>query len=584
MKAHTRTSPVGRRNRRVAATAAGALAVALVATVPPAHSAVGQPCPAPYPAGSVSPGQPVTGLTVTQGTEPEEFTGEVVGRLEDGLVPGIDLVVVRLSSPEIERAGIWAGMSGSPVYAEDGRLIGAVAYGFAGGASPIAGVTPAAEMLDLLDGATGTPAPAPRVALPRSLRTRVVEAGDASRAQAKSGLAPLRVPVALSGVSAARGLGRLERRLDADRHRLVPMGAAGSARAGDPVEVTPGGNLAASLSYGDVTVAGLGTATAVCAGEVVGFGHPMDATGKARLAMHGAEAVFVQEDPTWGSYKLGNLGAPAGTINQDRLVGIAGPLGARPRTRPIRTNVTYDGRSRTGRTHVVAGDWFSDVAFYHLLGNVDRFIGLGGGSGEVTWRLTGKLEDGREFRVRRHDAAVSRGDVSWRLALDMARPMGRLQWWFDDVALTGMRADLDVSREVVRTRIRGVDTRRNGRWAAVRKGGALHVRAGRDLRLRVALKTPGSPVRRVVLRVPVRDEATGARGVLRVAGGGARFLDKTRGADTAEQLIHGLRRTPSADEVVALLDLPRTAGGNARVERDARAVVSGGLRVPVRIR
>jgi hypothetical protein len=36
-------------------------------------------------------------------------------------------------------------MSGSPVYAADGRLIGAVAYGLAG-ASTIAGITPAADM------------------------------------------------------------------------------------------------------------------------------------------------------------------------------------------------------------------------------------------------------------------------------------------------------------------------------------------------------------------------------------------------------------------------------------------------------
>ena len=40
-------------------------------------------------------------------------------------------------------------MSGSPVYAADGRLVGAVAYGLAG-SSPIAGITPAAEMVKLL--------------------------------------------------------------------------------------------------------------------------------------------------------------------------------------------------------------------------------------------------------------------------------------------------------------------------------------------------------------------------------------------------------------------------------------------------
>ena len=57
------------------------------------------------------------------------------------------MVMMRLSSPEIDRVGgIWQGMSGSPVYAEDGRLIGAVAYGMSWGPSPVAGVTPFADM------------------------------------------------------------------------------------------------------------------------------------------------------------------------------------------------------------------------------------------------------------------------------------------------------------------------------------------------------------------------------------------------------------------------------------------------------
>ncbi len=62
------------------------------------------------------------------------------------------MIVVRTSSDAITTAGgIWFGMSGSPVYDADGHLVGAVAYGLAG-ASPIAGITPAAEMRKLLRG------------------------------------------------------------------------------------------------------------------------------------------------------------------------------------------------------------------------------------------------------------------------------------------------------------------------------------------------------------------------------------------------------------------------------------------------
>ena len=113
-------------------------------TVSAAHSAAATgDCTAPYPISDVTAGQAVHGLTVTQGTTPSPFTGDGLGVLKDGIIPGIDLVMVRLDSTEIQRVGgIWQGMSGSPVYAADGRLIGAVAYGFAAGPSPVAGVTP----------------------------------------------------------------------------------------------------------------------------------------------------------------------------------------------------------------------------------------------------------------------------------------------------------------------------------------------------------------------------------------------------------------------------------------------------------
>ena len=97
-----------------------------------AQAAPAADCKAPYPVASLAGGQPVTGKTVSSGVTPAPFTGEVIGVLDDGIAPGLDMVIVDLDSPAISAAGgIWQGMSGSPVYAGDGRLIGAVAYGLA---------------------------------------------------------------------------------------------------------------------------------------------------------------------------------------------------------------------------------------------------------------------------------------------------------------------------------------------------------------------------------------------------------------------------------------------------------------------
>src|SRR5437588_1404619 len=55
------------------------------------------------------------------------------------------MVLARLSGLNLEKTGVIAGMSGSPVYI-DGKLLGAVAYAWQFGKEPIAGITPFAQM------------------------------------------------------------------------------------------------------------------------------------------------------------------------------------------------------------------------------------------------------------------------------------------------------------------------------------------------------------------------------------------------------------------------------------------------------
>ena len=55
------------------------------------------------------------------------------------------MVLCRLSGLGLEKTGVIAGMSGSPIYI-DGKLLGAVAYAWPYGKEPIAGVTPFCQM------------------------------------------------------------------------------------------------------------------------------------------------------------------------------------------------------------------------------------------------------------------------------------------------------------------------------------------------------------------------------------------------------------------------------------------------------
>ena len=99
-------------------------------------------------------------------------------------------------------------MSGSPVYAADGSLIGAVAYTLSYGSTPIAGITPWEDM----QAHAGTPAAPVHVKVSAAAARKIAATTDVTTAQASSGFRELRAPTVLAGL----GPRALERR------RVVP--------------------------------------------------------------------------------------------------------------------------------------------------------------------------------------------------------------------------------------------------------------------------------------------------------------------------------------------------------------------------
>ncbi|MQA83784.1 MAG: hypothetical protein GEV03_03880 [Streptosporangiales bacterium] len=177
-----------------------------------------------------------SGLTVSKGTTPEPFQVTVQGVLEDGIAPGVDMIVVEADSPTLDRVGgIWAGMSGSPVYADDGRIIGAVAYGFSLGPSKIGGITPAEEMLEVLDDPAQVQATRAKekLALPEAMQRELVASGAASEQQVEQGLGRLPLPLGVSGANEQRLQGMQEEL--ARRGLNVRVYRASAAGARSPV-------------------------------------------------------------------------------------------------------------------------------------------------------------------------------------------------------------------------------------------------------------------------------------------------------------------------------------------------------------
>ena len=519
-----------RRARRLvaaAATTAVALSVAGFASAP-AQSAPDAACPSPYPIdGSATlKGLAVHALTVTSGTTPDSINGSVIGVMDNGIAPGVPMVLVRMdeTNPTVQKYGIWAGMSGSPVYTDDGRLLGAVSYGFSAAPSSIAGVTPAADMEALLtatpgSGSTSTTM-ARHVTLPKTLSRQIVASGAATDAQVSAGASLLKTPFGISGLSAGKRLDQLAQRLHLTGVAMMKSSGGGTTSS-TSIPITPGGNLAASISYGDVTAAGIGTATAVCGNEVLAFGHPMTFAGASRLTMHGADALAIQDDATFGSFKLANIGAPVGVIDQDRMAGLHGVVGTPPGVAPVTSTVTVGTKSRTGMTNISVPDATADLSLAHVVADQDRVLdSVGGGSGTFSYTVNFTRGNGSHQTFRRTDVYADPSDISYGDVWDFANLVYTLaQNDSEKVTIDSVTTMSNLTRTYQHYRLSKVEFHRTSGWHQLHQDRTLLVNPGSVGHFRITLTSPQLGTRRVYENVTFPSTLRGKFGMLQVFGG-----------------------------------------------------------------
>ncbi|MFT4082821.1 MAG: hypothetical protein QM638_09555 [Nocardioides sp.] len=563
------------RRTRVAALATATAVIVTgvsIASGAPAQAADGPTadCATAFPEADLVKDQTVHGLTVTSGTTPSEFTGTVLGVLKGGISASTDMIVMELHSDEIDEAGIWEGMSGSPVYDDTtGELIGAVSYTLSYGETQIAGVTPFAAMQKYLPdggstaGSTGT---RDNVRVQSSaLAHRIADAAGITQAQAAKGFSQLQTPVSVAGVSAKR----VDQAADSDDKALHSKVAAGrlgvSAEDESPGadSLVAGGNLAAAYVYGDVAMAGIGTVTSVCDGGLVGFGHPMDGTGTTSLALLTADAVTIQPDNLNASFKVANLGQVAGIINQDRTPAIAGPLGAGPRVGNVTATSTYDGTSRTGTSYVANREYTADAVFYETVNNSDAITDtpyLKGGS-LATYVVKG-TENGKAFSLTYADRFVSGGDITSETAYpaaDLAYALSLMK----GVTITSVTAKAGYNDNTRSRKITTVQQKRSGTWVTVGKK-PITAKPGGTVTLRVTTSGTGVSTKKQTFSFKVSKRLKGAIGELDVVGGNANYLD-AYGDSTIAKVKKTIAETARHDQVQTNLYL-RKHGVNGNRE------------------
>ena len=341
---------------------------------------------------SVEAGMTGYALTAGPGDVIERFPVEVLGVQFDA-VPGLDLVLIRVSGPFIEASGgVAAGMSGSPVYLLAGNqpaLLGAIGYVFPNSDHHLALVTPIAAMRSEAAGtvpATAFDVPGHGRAVP--VATPVLLSGAGDRAAAL--LAPLFRDGSVSPFS-------------------VQASGAGQSTTPD-FALVPGAAVAVQLMSGAVELSAVGTVTTVEGSRLLAFGHPFLGYGAVSYGLAPAHITTIVSS-TVVPFKLANVGTGSlGAVTLDAPAAVAAVIGAAPATVPLTITLDTGTRQETFTVLLAADErLYPTLTAIATLQLVDRLLRkTTAGHVELAW----EIELGANGRLNMLEQVDSDTDVA----------------------------------------------------------------------------------------------------------------------------------------------------------------------------
>lgn len=325
-------------------------------------------------------GQKGYGLSVFKGTKPEKFDVEILGVLKNAM-PKQDMILIRCAGMGLEKSQVVAGMSGSPIYV-DGKLIGALAYGWSFENEPIAGVTPIHNMLAEQVKQPGARPTTGHYGTPR----------------------PLLTPLALGGFSAWT-IEQFAPQLE--QFGFVPAvagGAAESARGSGRYE--PGGAIGVQLIRGDLNATGVGTVTYVDGRRVLAFGHPMFLSGQILAPTCEAEVHTILSNVE-RSFKMASPTAELGALIGDWQSCIVADTQAKAPMIPIAVTAANrdTGDEQEYKLEIIDNPAFSPLLAQMAIAQVIQVTS--GSSRDTTVRMTVEAQlvaDRHERVLRVNDA------------------------------------------------------------------------------------------------------------------------------------------------------------------------------------
>jgi hypothetical protein len=465
-----------------------------------------------FPVEDLKPGMKGVARTVFSGTEPEEFGVEILGVLPGFPAPRQNAIIARLTGANVERTGVFGGMSGSPVYI-DGRLVGAIAFSFPFSKEPIAGITPIKQMIDLFEQGSEhrTGANEPRSFSftelastdwkPNLPKPAVAGASLIAPVAANSPLVgllgqqfqPIATPVVFGGVS-QETLAIYAPQLQANG--LLPVSGVGGAAAITPLApinaktLAGGTSVSVQLVRGDYSIAASGTVTLRDGNRIYAFGHPFLSLGGSDMPMTESSVVTVIPNAN-NSFKLAVPGQMVGNISQDRASGIYGELGQAPKMIPVKINL----RTSRDRTETYSYEVANDSFLTPLLLNLTIFSTITSSErslGDATISISGNINVvGQEaIKVERRFSAAN---APMMAAGSVAMPVNALlSSGFENVQIGGITLDITSSETKYAASLERIalDRTEAGRGEMVEVQAYVRTESGKQFVQRIPVQIP----------------------------------------------------------------------------------------------
>jgi hypothetical protein len=522
-----------------------------------------------FPVAEIRPGLKGIGRTVFEGDKIEEFQVEFLGVLKNAIAPKHDVILARLSGSPLEKTGVIAGMSGSPVYV-DGKLVGAVALSFPFSKEPLAGITPIEEMLSVVpEAAAHASSPAAS-----SLTFRVARVGGNSSDIGRfipedeigvsalgkllpiSGgaetLAAMRLPLRFGGIPGdlIENYASLFRQMGFEPSQGGILGSSSQDFLSSKTVLGPGSMISLLLVRGDLNLNVDCTVTLQRADKLYACGHRVLLAGPTDIPF--AEARVLTTVPSvFSSFKLDAPGPLVGAIHQDRFSAIYGVMGDKASLIPIHIQVDSTlNKIADYNFEIVQATFLSPVLAN--LGVVSTLSATERSLGPSTIEVKGKIRLAGVDPVEIDDVISSDANTAGAAGASIATPLTYLlAGGFPDLRVEGIDLSI-VSRN--EKRVANLDEV----WTT-----KSEVRPGDHIEVTALLRTPSGEavIQKIPLDIP---ESVSDKTLSVVVGGGSalnalqsRFSPLTTTPRDLRQFVHILNRMRRDNRLYALLMAPQ---------------------------